>query len=98
MRDRTDHTLFCHLQSSPVLARCPAAVLSNQIHALWWIQAFGTRNDLLSSAGLALYWTVCRNCDVRAFVDYNARFSNNKSASEYRQFDGGLGLNVIFRF
>jgi len=97
MRDRTDHTLF--VTYNQVL--CSHAVLQPyyQIKYTRFVDsAFGTRNDLLSSAGLALYWTVCRNCDVRAFVDYNARFSNNKSASEYRQFDGGLGLNVIFRF
>ena len=97
MRDRTDHSLFVTYDQS----LCPHAVLQPyyQLKYTRFVESeFGTRNDLLSSAGLALYWTVCRNCDLRAFVDYNARFSNNRHASEYRQFDGGLGMNVTFRF
>jgi hypothetical protein len=97
MRDRTDHTLFVTYDQ----ALCPHALLQPyyQLKYTRFVDSdFGDRNDLLSSAGLALYWTLCRNCDLRAFVDYNARFSNNPHVSEYRQFDGGLGLNVIVRF
>ena len=97
MRDRTDHSLF--VTYDQVL--CPHTVLQPyyQIKYTRFVDSeIGRRNDLLSSAGLALYWTLCRNCDLRAFVDYNARFSDNSRVSEYRQFDGGLGLNVIVRF
>jgi len=97
MGERTDHTLFVTYDQS----LCPHAVLQPyyQLKYTRFVEsAFGTRNDLLSSAGLALYWNVCRNCDLRAFVDYNARFSNNRHVSEYRQFDGGLGMNVTIRF
>lgn len=97
MRDRTDHALFVTYDH----ALCSHVVLQPyyQLKYTRFVESeFGTRNDLLSSAGLAVYWTLCRNCDLRAFVDYNARFSNNRHVSEYRQFDGGLGLNVTVRF
>ena len=58
----------------------------------------GRRNDLLSSVGAAVYWTVCPNFEMRAFVDYTMRFSDNSAVSEYSQFDGGLGVNATFRF
>jgi len=97
MRNRTDHALFVTYYH----VLCPHAVLQPYYqlkYTRFTDSAIGERNDLLSSTGLAVYWTVCQNCDLRAFVDYNTRFSNNSHVSEYRQFDGGLGLNVIVRF
>jgi hypothetical protein len=97
MRDRTDHALFATYDQ----VLCPHTVLQPFFqlkYTRFTDSEIGQRNDLLGSAGLALYWTICRNCDLRAFVDYNARFSDNSQVSEYRQFDGGLGLNVTVRF
>ena len=58
----------------------------------------GSRNDYLNAFGLAVYWTVCPNCELRAFADYNIRNSDNGAVPEYHQFDAGGGINVTFRF
>jgi hypothetical protein len=58
----------------------------------------GGRNDCENTFGLALYWIVCPNCNVRAFVDYDIMNSDNSLAPEYHQFDAGGGLNVSLRF
>jgi hypothetical protein len=56
-----------------------------------------TRNDYLNTAGAGIYWLVCPNCTVRGFVNYNS-LKSNISAVEYREFDGGGGLDVSIRF
>jgi len=58
----------------------------------------GSRNDLLNSFGLALYCPICPNFEVRTFVEYNMRSSDNSAVPEYRQLDGGSGVNVTFLF
>jgi hypothetical protein len=56
-----------------------------------------TRNDYLNTAGAGIYWLVCPNCTVRGFINYNS-LKSNISAAEYREFDGGGGLDVTIRF
>jgi hypothetical protein len=56
-----------------------------------------TRNDYLNTVGAGIYWLVCPNCTVRGFVNYNNLMSNI-SRFEYREFDGGGGLDVTIRF
>ena len=56
-----------------------------------------TRNDYLNTVGAGIYWFVCPNCTVRGFVNYNNLMSSI-SPLEYREFDGGGGLDVTFRF
>jgi hypothetical protein len=95
--DRTDHALFVSYSQT----LCPKAVLQPyyQIkYTHFTASNLGRRNDLLNSFGLALYYIVCPNFEVRTFVDYNIRSSDNSAVSEYRQFDGGLGINATFRF
>jgi hypothetical protein len=58
----------------------------------------GSPNVCLNSFGLALYWILCPNCNVRAFVGYDIRNSDNSSVPTYHQFDAGGGLNVSLRF
>jgi hypothetical protein len=58
----------------------------------------GSPNVCLNSFGLALYWILCPNCNVRAFVGYDIRNSDNSTVPEYHQFDAGGGLNVSFKF
>jgi hypothetical protein len=58
----------------------------------------GSPNVCLNSFGLALYWILCPNCNVRAFVGYDIKNSDNSTAPSYHQFDAGGGLNVSFRF
>ena len=58
----------------------------------------GSRNDCLNTFGLALYWILCPNCNVRAFVGYDIKNSDNGSVPEYHQFDAGGGVNVSLRF
>jgi hypothetical protein len=60
--------------------------------------SMGSRNDCLNSFGLALYWIVCPNCNVRTFVGYDIADSDNGSVPGYHQFDAGGGVNVAFRF
>ena len=95
--DRTDHTLF--LTYNRVLCRQAVFQPYYQIKYTHFVDStIGRRNDLLSSVGAAVYWTVCPNFEMRAFVDYTMRFSDNSVVSEYSQFDGGLGVNATFRF
>jgi hypothetical protein len=56
-----------------------------------------TRNDYLNTVGAGIYWLVCPNFTVRGFVNYNS-LKSNISAAEYREFDGGGGLDVTIRF
>ena len=58
----------------------------------------GSRNDCLNTFGLALYWILCPNCNVRAFVGYDIMNSDNGSVPRYHQFDAGGGVNVSLRF
>ena len=58
----------------------------------------GSPNVCLNSFGLALYWILCPNCNVRAFVGYDIKNSDNSSAPSYHQFDAGGGVNVSLRF
>jgi len=95
--DRTDHSLFATYNQS----LCRHVILQPYYqlkYTHFTDSTIGRRNDLLSSVGAALYWTVCANCEIRTFFDYNLRFSDNPSVSEYHQFDGGGGINVTFRF
>jgi hypothetical protein len=95
--DRTDHTLFATYNQMI----CPHAVLQPyyQLKYTYFTDStLGDRNDLLSSVGAALYWTVCPHFEIRTFVDYNMRFSDNPNVSEYRQFDAGAGVNLTVRF
>lgn len=95
--DRTDHTLFATFNQ----ILCPHAVFQPYYqlkYTHFTDSTLGSRNDLLSSVGAALYFTVCPNFEIRLFADYNARFSDNRFVSEYRQFDGGGGVNLTFRF
>jgi len=97
LKDRTDHTLF--VTYNQVLCRHAILQPYYQLkYTRFTDSTLGHRNDLLSSVGAALYWTVCANCEFRTFIDYNMRFSDNSSVSEFRQFDGGAGVNVTFRF
>jgi hypothetical protein len=98
LEDRTDHTLFATYNQT----LCRHAVLQPYYQLKYTHftteSIVGRRNDLQSSIGAALYWTICQNCEVRTFVDYNLRFSDNSTVSEYSQFDGGGGVNLTFRF
>ncbi len=95
--DRTDHTLF--VTYNQILCRHAVFQPYYQLKYTHFMDStLGSRNDLLSSVGAALYFTVCSNCEIRAFADYNTRFSDNRFVSEYQQFDGGGGVNVTFRF
>ena len=58
----------------------------------------GSPNVCLNSFGLALYWILCPNCNVRAFVGYDIKNSDNSSVPEYHQFDAGGGVNIAFKF
>ena len=58
----------------------------------------GGRNDCLNTFGLALYWILCPNCNIRTFVGYDIRDSDRSSLLEYHQFDAGGGVNVSFKF
>lgn len=55
------------------------------------------RNDYLNTVGAGVYWLVCPNCTVRGFINYNSLKSNDSSV-EYREFDGGAGVEVSIRF
>lgn len=95
--DRTDQALF--INYNQIL--CSHAVLQPYYQVRYTHftdSAIGTRNDLLSSVGAALYLTICPHFEIRTFVDYNTRFSDNRFVSEYHQFDGGGGVNVTVRF
>jgi hypothetical protein len=95
--DRTDHTLFATYNQ--ILCRHAVLQPYYQLQYTYFTDsALGNRNDLLSSVGAAIYWTLCPNCELRTFVDYNMRFSDNSAVSEYRQFDGGAGVNLTLRF
>lgn len=58
---------------------------------------FATRNDYLNTAGVGLYWFVCPNCTVRGFFNYNS-LKSSIAAAEYREWDGGGGIDVSIRF
>lgn len=61
------------------------------------LQAGGTRNDYLNTLGGGLYWFVCPNCTLRGFVNYNILKSSAEEA-EYREFDGGAGIDLSIKF
>ncbi len=95
--NRTDQSLFATFNQ----ILCPHVALQPyyQLRYTHFTEStIGRRNDLLSSVGAAVYWTVCPNCEIRTFVDYNLRFSDNADVSEYRQFDGGGGIDLSIRF
>ena len=56
-----------------------------------------TRNDYLNTVGAGLYWFVCPNCTLRGFVNYNILTSSMEQA-EYREFDGGAGIDLSIKF
>jgi hypothetical protein len=94
--DRTDHMLFATYNQS--LSRRAMLQPYYQLRYTYFTGPGPERSDLLSSVGMAVYWTVCANCELRTFVGYNLRFSDDSAASEYSEFDGGGGINLTFRF
>lgn len=97
LADRTDHALFASYTQS----LCPHAAVQPYAQARFTHftrSTVGERNDLVTTLGVALYWTVCSHCELRGFVDYNLRGSDNSAVAEYRQFDAGGGVNLTFRF
>lgn len=56
-----------------------------------------TRNDYLNTVGAGLYWFVCPNCTIRGFVNYNI-LSSSVEGAEYREFDGGGGIDLSVKF
>jgi hypothetical protein len=56
-----------------------------------------TRNDYLNTVGAGIYWFVSPNCTVRGFFNYNS-LKSSISAVEYREFDGGGGVDVSIKF
>lgn len=56
-----------------------------------------TRNDYLNTVGGGLYWFICPNCTLRGFVNYNILKSSIETV-EYREFDGGAGIDLSIKF
>lgn len=57
------------------------------------------RNDYLNSMGIAVYYTICRACHIRAFFNYDIRRSDRTSLGpNYNELDAGGGVNVDVRF
>lgn len=56
-----------------------------------------TRNDYLNTMGAGLYWFICPNCSLRGFVNYNILTSSAEQL-EYREFDGGAGIDLSIKF
>jgi hypothetical protein len=97
MHDRTDHSLFV-TYSQPLSSHTLLEPYYRAKFTHFTDSPAGRRNDLLNSFGVALYWAVCPNFEVRGFVDYNIRSSDSSAVSEYRQLDAGGGVNLTFRF
>lgn len=56
------------------------------------------RNDYLNTFGAGLYWLPCQHFSVRGFVNYNILASDNSAVAQYKEFDGGVGVNLTIRF
>jgi hypothetical protein len=57
-----------------------------------------SRDDILSSFGLAIYCPLRDNVALRAFVNYGNFSTDAANASDYEKLDAGFGLNFAVRF
>lgn len=95
--DRTDQSLL--LNYTQVL--CQHAVFQPYYrfkYTRFTDYPLGSRTDYLNTVGAAVYWIICPNFNVRAFVSYDLLESSNQSVPDYRKLDAGGGVNVNFRF
>jgi hypothetical protein len=56
------------------------------------------RNDFLHTCGCYLQYYFCKRFAVRTFATYDIRDSSRDRVEQYKKFDGGVGLNFVFRF
>lgn len=98
LNDRTDHGLL--LSWTQVLCK---QVVFQPFYEFKYTRfteepsIVGTRNDYLNTMGGGLYWFICPNCTLRGFVNYNILKSSIEQA-EYREFDGGAGIDLSIKF
>ncbi len=63
-----------------------------------YTQSGANRNDFLNTLGVAMAWNFNSHISVRVFTTYDYKESDNPLIPDYRKFDAGGGLSLLFRF
>ena len=95
VNDRTDHVLFVSYNQ----ALTPQLVVQPYYRFQFThYTKGGSRNDVFNTAGLSLNYFFTENISLRAFASYERRESDDPIQADYDKVDGGVGLNLYFRF
>lgn len=92
--DRWDHVLLINC----TYAVCPKWVAQPYYRLQFTDYTHESREDFLHSFGLAVAWFCNKYVNVRGFIGYDLRESNDSRVADYRVLNAGGGVNVNFRF
>jgi hypothetical protein len=68
-------------------------------HTHYWDELFGfNRDGQLHSAGLGIYYYFADWCSLRGFFQYDLAEFRDPFTPDYRNFNGGGGVNLTLRF
>lgn len=95
LNDRGDHSLLLAYTH----ALTPQFVLQPYYRFQYTMySAVPSRNDFLHTTGISLNYYFNRWLAARVFYAYDHKDSDDPLVADYRKHDGGLGVNVTFRF
>jgi hypothetical protein len=94
VNDRVDNTLFGVLN----FKLCPHAIIQPYYQIEQSHYTTQSRDDLLSTCGLALYFPITKNVSLRTFYSYSRLSTDGYLVPDYQNMQGGLGATLSVEF